>query len=81
MWWSLPALGLVWLAFLPNAPYLVTDLMHLQPGPSCRFADLGLFAVFAWTGLFLTVFLAGDSTCRSGGIGNERPFGAQGSCV
>lgn len=56
-WLLLVALGTVWLAFLPNAPYLVTDLMHLQPrDPMPFWYDLGLFAVLAWTGLFLTVF-------------------------
>lgn len=56
-WFYWLTLGLVWLAFLPNASYLVTDLMHLQPhNPMPFWYDLGLFAVFAWTGLFLAVF-------------------------
>jgi uncharacterized membrane protein len=44
----------VWLAFLPNAPYLVTDFMHLsryQPVP--LWFDVALFGSFAATGVLL----------------------------
>lgn len=44
----------VWLVFLPNAPYLVTDLIHLQPAPGVPFwYDVIMLSTFAWTGLFL----------------------------
>jgi len=49
-----PALGL-WLLFLPNAPYLLTDLIHL---PRMRFVwwyDAGTLAAFVWAGCLLGV--------------------------
>src|SRR5260221_12228916 len=42
----------VWLVFLPNAPYLITDLVHLNPNYGIAFwYDLTMFVSFAWTGL------------------------------
>lgn len=48
------AAGAVWLAFLPNAPYLVTDLVHLRPRPPVPASfDVLLFASFALAGCAL----------------------------
>lgn len=47
-------IGLLWLLFLPNAPYLITDLMHLVPaGNVPLWYDAAMLFVFALTGLFL----------------------------
>lgn len=44
----------LWLGFLPNAPYLVSDLVHLHPRPGAPYwLDLTMLASFAFTGLLL----------------------------
>jgi uncharacterized membrane protein len=55
------ALGAVWLAFFPNAPYLVTDLIHLRArGFVLHLYDAVMVFAFAMTGLciaFLSLWL------------------------
>jgi len=54
-------LGAVWLAFFPNAPYLVTDLIHLRAhGVVLHLYDAMMVFAFAMTGLciaFLSLWL------------------------
>src|SRR5262245_21880173 len=52
----LPIIGLsaLWLLFLPNAPYLITDIIHLRQHRSVPlWYDLITLVAFAWTGSFL----------------------------
>lgn len=52
----LSPLDLAWLLFLPNAPYLVTDLVHLNDRPPVPYwLDLLMFCGFAATGCFLGI--------------------------
>lgn len=50
--WFWPLI-LLWLVFLPNAPYIVTDLMHIRTTrPSNLWLDVLLLGSAALTGLF-----------------------------
>jgi len=54
---GLVVLSLLWLIFFPNAPYLVTDLVHLDwRHPVPIWHDIVLLVAGIWTGLFLALF-------------------------
>jgi uncharacterized membrane protein len=59
--WHLGAAALAWLFFFPNAPYILTDLVHLGPrGPGLFWVDLVLIVMFGLTGFvlgFLSLYL------------------------
>ena len=56
LWPLLLVVGVGWLVFFPNAPYLVTDFYHLGWRPPVPlWYDIGLIAVFAFSGCFLAI--------------------------
>lgn len=53
-WWLLIPTLCCWILFLPNAPYMITDLFHLEPfGPVPQWFDLFLLCSFAFTGVMV----------------------------
>lgn len=48
--------GLLWLIFFPNAPYIVTDFLHLEDRSQVPlWYDIIMLATYAWTGCFLAI--------------------------
>jgi uncharacterized membrane protein len=55
-WWAMIVPAVLWVVFLPNALYIVTDLIHLKTQEVIPlWYDAGLLSITAWTGLFLAV--------------------------
>lgn len=52
--WSFYLLGFLWLIFIPNAPYIITDLIHIGVVRSVPVLyDAFLLFGIAWVGLYL----------------------------
>jgi uncharacterized membrane protein len=53
-WMLLVGVAVIWFLFFPNAPYIVTDIVHLRETPPVPYwYDIICVMAFAQTGLFL----------------------------
>lgn len=70
--WKFWLLATAWLLFLPNAPYIVTDLIHLGPRSRSLFwVDLVVIMLCAWTALvlgFLSLYVMQTMVSRRLGV-------------
>ena len=57
LFFFIPIVAFVWLIFLPNAPYIITDFNHLADPSSVVpvWFDVMMLMWFSWTGLLLGV--------------------------
>jgi uncharacterized membrane protein len=63
--WQSLFCGFLWLLFLPNAPYLVTDLVHLKPRPAVPlWYDIMVMQLFVLIGLLLGFLSVRVMHCR-----------------
>lgn len=56
-WWLLLLPAVIGIAFFPNAPYIITDFLHLYERPRVPlWYDIGMLTSFAWTGVVLGIY-------------------------
>ncbi len=56
-WLRIIPVVLASILFFPNAPYIVTDFLHLRPrSPVPFWYDMGMLAAFSWAGILLGVY-------------------------
>jgi uncharacterized membrane protein len=58
------AILLLWILFLPNGPYIITDLLHLRQRSIPMWYDVVLISTFAWVGLLLTLVSVRNVHCK-----------------
>ena len=59
--WKWIPIAMIWLLFLPNTPYLISDLQHLQHStPDGIWYDILMLTAFVWYALFIMYLTVSD---------------------